>query len=78
MPWSDEGCHCLILGWGTGVSDVRGAETDPVSATACGQVAAGIPKRGLRKCHWPGVAVGITVPSGPPMDRLQGLQRTPL
>ena len=35
-------------GLGTGMSDARHAGTDPVSALACGQVAAGIPRRGIK------------------------------
>ena len=38
-----------MLGWGTGVSNARGAEMDPVSAMGCGRVVAGIPKRGVKE-----------------------------
>ena len=38
-----------MLGPGTGVSDVRGAETDPVSAMACSRVAASISMKGPRQ-----------------------------
>ena len=36
------------MGLGAGVSNARGAGTDPVSAVACGQVVAGISRRGAK------------------------------
>ena len=64
-------------GSGAGVSNVRGAETDPMSVMACGRVVAGISRRGLRTHCQLGVAVGTSGHSGPPMGRLQVLQRIP-
>ena len=49
MPWSDEECCYLMPGLGTGVSDVRATEMDPMSAVLCGWVVAGISKRGAKE-----------------------------
>ena len=51
MPWSDEGCHCLIPSLGIGVFNVGDTRTDLMSAVACGWVVASISKRRLKKHH---------------------------